>query len=529
VGSSDQAFMRVFAPGDTVPAAEPTSWTLTATVDSASTLGAIRLETGSNVVGGQFDEIRVGTNYSSVVDPSAPLATGGGPANVLAVYWRSNTAVDHLELGHTAVLPDTWYHFAVTYDISSLKWYLNGVLQGTVANPDIVAPGPYSIAIGNNRLTGESDRGFYGLLDEIRVSNQALTPAQFLLNGGSCQADCGSGSGGVLWCSGFETLPAGGVLAGQTISHACGAVHNENGAGGTAAGDTLLSYAAYGQPEIGSAPMGLAGSFAARFGDDRSLAIDTGIPSNSGNLQTELTCEGFFNSWTLAPITTPDGVGRRLVTQRGDTGTDTRLAIGLHAAGGANVLAVAWRQDNGAMHVEQGTTPIEAGSWHHFALVYGPQGLTWYLNGAPEGQVPGAVLYPAGTASIVIGNQRSDGLADRGFYGLLDEISIVDMALAPEQFLIAATQSPEEPCHPGCAYPFADSDGDGDVDQEDFGAFQRCFTGEALFTAVSDPACLCFDRDGSGTVDAEDLELFNRCLSGGGIPWSHAVYPDCAP
>lgn len=73
---------------------------------------------------------------------------------------------------------------------------------------------------------------------------------------------------------------------------------------------------------------------------------------------------------------------------------------------------------------------------------------------------------------------------------------------------------------PICPDPFADSDGDGDVDQADFARVQLCITepGECL------PAgCECFDRPesgsaaGDGDIDADDVDAFEKCASGPGI------------
>jgi hypothetical protein len=72
-----------------------------------------------------------------------------------------------------------------------------------------------------------------------------------------------------------------------------------------------------------------------------------------------------------------------------------------------------------------------------------------------------------------------------------------------------------------CHDPFADADGDGDVDQDDFARFQICFTGDA----TGDPLgtfppqnCECFDTDGDGDVDGADFTAFQACASGPGIP-----------
>jgi hypothetical protein len=81
----------------------------------------------------------------------------------------------------------------------------------------------------------------------------------------------------------------------------------------------------------------------------------------------------------------------------------------------------------------------------------------------------------------------------------------------------ATVNCPAQVCHD----PFADADGDGDVDQDDFAKFQICFTGDA----TGDPLgtyppqnCECFDTDGDGDVDGTDFTAFQNCASGPGIP-----------
>ncbi len=66
-----------------------------------------------------------------------------------------------------------------------------------------------------------------------------------------------------------------------------------------------------------------------------------------------------------------------------------------------------------------------------------------------------------------------------------------------------------------------DMDGDGDVDQEDFGLFQACFTvsGEPI-----SPECLSADIDEDELVNQSDLTLFVQCISGAGVP----ADPACA-
>lgn len=72
-----------------------------------------------------------------------------------------------------------------------------------------------------------------------------------------------------------------------------------------------------------------------------------------------------------------------------------------------------------------------------------------------------------------------------------------------------------------CPNPVYDVDADGDVDQEDFGAFQLCFTGSNIspdaFAALS-RECRCMDRTGPGgspdeVIDMHDLNVFTICAT----------------
>jgi hypothetical protein len=76
-----------------------------------------------------------------------------------------------------------------------------------------------------------------------------------------------------------------------------------------------------------------------------------------------------------------------------------------------------------------------------------------------------------------------------------------------------------------CNQPFADADGDGDVDQSDFAVFQECFTGTNNGPLPAEPAyCQCFDVQsdggdtGDGDIDSGDLLSFENCASGPDVP-----------
>lgn len=61
-----------------------------------------------------------------------------------------------------------------------------------------------------------------------------------------------------------------------------------------------------------------------------------------------------------------------------------------------------------------------------------------------------------------------------------------------------------------------DFDGDRDVDLEDFGRFQACYSGPGVSQAL--PECAEALLDGDADVDQDDLLVFLRCMTGANIP-----------
>src|SRR6476646_6723194 len=58
----------------------------------------------------------------------------------------------------------------------------------------------------------------------------------------------------------------------------------------------------------------------------------------------------------------------------------------------------------------------------------------------------------------------------------------------------------------------ADLDRDGDVDQDDFAIYQRCYSGANV--AQNDPACQVARVDDDADVDLTDLQQIENCASG---------------
>lgn len=75
-------------------------------------------------------------------------------------------------------LPNVWYHIAFTYKKDEVKLYINGISVGT---PSTSATMPDSISDNDKIDVGHWSHsgGFYGIIDEVRISNKVRTAGEF--------------------------------------------------------------------------------------------------------------------------------------------------------------------------------------------------------------------------------------------------------------------------------------------------------------------------------------------------------------
>lgn len=146
------------------------------------------------------------------------------------------------------------------------------------------------------------------------------------------------------------------------------------------------------------------------------------------------------------------------------------------------------------------------------------------------------VITHAGGSTVVTVNQRDDGDGWRGLGGYLLQAGVTytvtqDVAGSTggskfwadgvrwqptgiSSTVVAASLEAGQ-C---CPVPWADVDGDMDVDVEDYGVFQACMT---LDGSAIRSGCECFDVDGGGAIDVNDLVDFINCSMGAGVEFEH--------
>ncbi len=74
-----------------------------------------------------------------------------------------------------------------------------------------------------------------------------------------------------------------------------------------------------------------------------------------------------------------------------------------------------------------------------------------------------------------------------------------------------------------CPTHWPDKDADGDVDMDDYGAFQACLTG--LPQPSLEKPCQCYDRDHNNSVDELDFSAFVNCVTGPSVPYDPQNLP----
>jgi hypothetical protein len=109
-------------------------------------------------------------SYSASIDPSGLayfIVSGDGLA--------TTQGVDDIMIYTTDTVPlNQWTHFAATYDGSSLKIYLNGILENEVPWSRGIFPGTAPLCIGE----AYSQSLFNGMIDEPTLYNRALSASE---------------------------------------------------------------------------------------------------------------------------------------------------------------------------------------------------------------------------------------------------------------------------------------------------------------------------------------------------------------
>ncbi len=206
---------------------------------------------------------------------------------------------------------------------------------------------------------------------------------------------------------------------------------------------------------------------------DGYLLLSQAFTSNFGNRNTSPHYQG---DWTAAGID-------RVTFYLNDLGAAQAFSIHLVISNGA--LDTSWQYNIGFQP--------SGGCWKRFTV-----DLT---NESQWTRTRGASTFQQVLASVERVTIRHDLPAYEEFPDpLAGELGIDNITLGKAPI--------------ACPVPFADTDGDSDVDMADFGKLQACFASPCSGVRRE---CACFDRDDDADIDVDDLAAFTACASGPGI------------
>ncbi|MDD2600636.1 MAG: hypothetical protein PHO37_15675 [Kiritimatiellae bacterium] len=358
-----------------------------------------------------------------------------------------------------------WKHVALVYDsaagtLAQGVWscYLDGELQGCATNSRVIAGSSSSeyFHLGgrvNHHYT------FAGYMDCWRAAKVALTPNQFLnaTNSPAAATDvlalwplnCENGvhmdATDIVGAYNFNVPVSSTYKVTANPDHAVADIYNPD-ATETFQGDPSVSQ--------GSIVFNTPANAAPR------ASLSTVNPSlrSALDLANSFTFEGWFNraqnpgAWQIlfatasaSPSTT--GTGMRINFTHRTNGYVLYVDSGARLI---NDVAFAGNTDNGA-----------TGLWRHLALVYDADSgngiWTLYINGTRQGSLENSVVPTISTpACIYLGGRP---WSNNSFIGAMDSLRLTKGVLAPNQFLNAASTTPEPPPSQTVAYWKLDSDG----------------------------------------------------------------------
>jgi len=304
----------------------------------------------------------------SPVDMNYYLGVSISTGKLQADFEDMATGGNHPIVGTTPTEYDTWYHAAFTYDGTTTRLYLNGVLDGQRneggATPRFDTAQHSAIGTAINSL-GQAFGWFDGVVDEARIWDHARTDEEIL-------ADM---SHPVLAGDGLVARWGLDETGGTTIHDSVGTVH------GTLTNGSFVT----GTP-FASGPSANP-DHAAKFDGYHS---HVNIPPSASLGLTTFTVETWFNRKWLGDYTDTGGGGVEgvpLVAKgRGEADGDNRdvnYFIGLRYFDN-RLIADFEDTEGGVNHPLVGSTLIPEGTWNHVAAVY--DGAVWrlYLNGRLE-------------------------------------------------------------------------------------------------------------------------------------------------
>ncbi len=307
-----------------------------------------------------------------------------------------------------------WHHYVVTNDLTSVKFYRDGVLFSTSGTAG--APGTVSTvaqALGAMNDGGSPNSYLNGSLDEVRLYNRALSAdeaKQLYLMGGSKLNSSQNTKG-----------PASGLVGmwsfnGADVDWSKNKAYDRSGQGNDGVATNMSTSTA---PTIGKVGQALLFD-----GTDDYVTYPTNIAFNSA----DFSIAAWFKLTGDAGGTQGDAM---IFLQRVDATGNGQPVVGLFVRNTDDKLRAQIRDNVGALIDLTGTGAISQNVWYHGAMVKTSSALTLYLNGVSDGSSAHTLSgdFDASAVYRYIGKSRFSS-TDTGFLkGNVDEVRMYNRAL----------------------------------------------------------------------------------------------------
>lgn len=336
------------------------------------------------------------------------LFTGTSSNKIRFYIWKGSWAYAESD---SAINLDQWYHVQGVWDGSTVKLYINGLLQQTTGSAASIT---YPTTATNNHYVGwyndTASKNWVGFLDDVKIYNYARTPSQILAD--YAARSNGASRGATLSSSSSLSSLSNGLVGYWKMDEA-----SWNGTSGEVldASGNENNGVRVGNATTAAGKFGNGGTF---DGTGDYTSVSDSAVFNAANLT--------YSGWVKFDNITSDAYNA-LIAKHGQMifylpGSSNNFAFYVYGSGGTNCETVnAYSSSN-----------FTNGTWYHFAATYNGKNKKIFVNGSEVASSACSLSgYTDNANSLTFGGVNFDSVYDLD--GTIDELRIYNRALSPAE------------------------------------------------------------------------------------------------
>jgi hypothetical protein len=301
--------------------------------------------------------------------------------------------------GNYTLNENTWYHIAITWTGTTMKFYVNGNLETTATTSSLSIP-----ASGNSGYIGRyiinQSFNWKGTIDQLRIFNKALSSDEVstLYAETACVYTCTTDT---------VDYPTTNVAYYKLDNSA----EDETGIYDGTATNINYTFGRFGQAAVFN-------------GSSSYITINS-----TSTTPFDASSEDFsISAWINVSSFQNDAC---IISKWGSTSTNQSYFFGFGGSAD-NTKLIVYEKSGSTTHVINSTsTTITTGSWFHVAYVRNPTQTIIYINGVAETFSNTNTINSGNSQPIIVG--RQEGYAGTSFNGKIDQVRIFSSALTSTQ------------------------------------------------------------------------------------------------